>query len=156
MSELAEGIVARLRARGETVATAESLTGGGLCAELTAVPGASDVVRGGLIVYTDQLKIELAGVPRDLLTRAGAVDADVAAYLAAGARARCHADWGIGLTGVAGPGPADGVPAGTVYVGIADAETSSSWRLQLSGDRAAVRRATIEHALRLLGEHLSR
>lgn len=155
MNELAAVVIERLRARGETVATAESLTGGGLCAELTSVPGASDVVRGGLIVYTDQLKIRLADVPRELLERVGAVDGDVAKCIAAGARTKCQADWGIGLTGVAGPGPADGIPAGTVYVGLAGPESTSARRLQLSGDRSAVRQATIEHALRLLGEHLS-
>jgi nicotinamide-nucleotide amidase len=154
MPERATAVIDALRARGETVAAAESLTGGGFCAALTAVPGASDVVRGGLVVYTDDVKVDVGGVPRELLERKGAVDPNVAVRLAEGAREKCGADWGIGLTGVAGPGPSNGVPAGTVYVGLAGPAGTKCWSLQLSGDRARVRQATVEHALRLLREHL--
>lgn len=150
----AAAVVALLRDRGETLAAAESLTGGGLCAEVTAVPGASEVLRGGLVVYTDAVKIALAGVSRDLLDRKGAVDPNVAVRLAEGARERCGSDWGIGLTGVAGPGPSGGVAAGTVYVGLAGPATTRCWSLRIGGDRARVRRVTIEYALRLFGEHL--
>src|SRR5690606_17574795 len=105
--------------RGQTVATAESLTAGLLCAVLTEVPGASAVVRGGLVVYATDLKAGLAGVDRQLLAERGAVDPEVARQLAAGARERCGADWGVGLTGVAGPDPQDGVAPGTVHTGLA-------------------------------------
>src|SRR5919201_5163572 len=111
-----EGLLDLLRRRGETVATAESLTAGMLCAALTDVPGASDVVRGGLVVYATALKHELAGVDAALLAEHGAVHPDVAGMLARGARQRCGADWGIGLTGAAGPDPQDGAAPGTVYL----------------------------------------
>ncbi|GAB3906185.1 hypothetical protein GCM10029964_102560 [Kibdelosporangium lantanae] len=90
------GVVAALRAREETVATAESLTAGLVTAALTSVPGASRVVRGGLVVYATDLKWGLAGVDPDLLAERGAVDPDVAAQLATGARDRCGATWGSG------------------------------------------------------------
>lgn len=155
MSELAASVIVALRDRGETVATAESLTGGGVCAELTSVPGASDVVRGGLIVYADELKVGLAGVPQQLLDERGAVDLEVAELLSAGARERCGADWGLGLTGVAGPGPSDGVAEGTVYVGLAGPTVRLGRLLQAGGGRAGVRTASIEGALQLLREHLT-
>lgn len=155
MSDRAARVVGLLKARGQTVAAAESLTGGGLCAAVTEVAGASDVLRGGLVVYSDDMKVALAGVPRELLDRKGAVDPNVAVRLAEGARERCESDWGIGLTGVAGPGPAGGVPAGTVYIGLAGPTGSRCWSLRVDGGRQRVRQVTIEHALRLLGEHLA-
>lgn len=153
-AELAAAVIDRLRARGETVATAESLTGGGVCATLTSVPGASDVVRGGLIVYADELKVELAGVPEELIWAKGAVDPNIAVLLAEGARERCGATWGLGLTGVAGPGPANGVPAGTVHVGIVGPMAVECRSAVFAGDRDDVRAASIEQALTLLREHL--
>jgi nicotinamide-nucleotide amidase len=102
----------RLKARGETVAVAESLTGGLLAATIVDVPGASAAFRGGLIVYATDLKATLAGVPLPLLDAHGPVDPSVAAALAAGARERCGADWGISTTGVAGPEPQAGQPVG--------------------------------------------
>lgn len=147
-------VVDALRRRGDTVATAESLTGGGVCARLTAVAGASDVVRGGLVVYASDLKTTLAGVDAVLLRRRGAVDPEVARQLADGARSRCAADWGVGLTGVAGPGASDGIAAGTVYVGLSGPATRAGRSLTLSGDRDAVRRQATDAALALLLEHV--
>ena len=112
-------VVSSLARRGLTVATAESLTGGLLAALLTEVPGSSAVVRGGLVVYATDLKVELAGVDHTLLARRGAVDPEVARQLAAGARVRCGADVGVGLTGVAGPDPQDGAAVGTWYCALA-------------------------------------
>lgn len=113
------GEVIRLaKGRGQTIATTESLTAGLLSATLASVPGASAVLRGGLIVYATELKAELAGVDRDLLARVGAVDAMVAEQLAAGAAARCGATMGVGLTGVAGPDPQDGHDVGEVFIGL--------------------------------------
>ncbi|MEP6561032.1 MAG: nicotinamide-nucleotide amidohydrolase family protein, partial [Nakamurella sp.] len=112
-------LLAALAGRGVTVATAESLTGGLLAALLTEVPGSSAVVRGGLIVYATQLKHDLAGVDANLLTERGPVDPVVAAQLADGARRRCGADIGIGLTGVAGPDPQNGIAVGTWFCAIA-------------------------------------
>ena len=115
----AEALIAALRRRGETLAVAESLTGGLLAATLVDVPGASRVFRGGLIVYATDLKATLAGVPAELLAARGPVDPDVAVALARGARERCGADWGLATTGVAGPEPQDGAAVGTVFVAVA-------------------------------------
>lgn len=108
--------VGELARRGWTVATAESLTAGLLTAVLTEVPGASEVLRGGIVCYATDLKASLVGVDADLLARVGPVDPAVAAALARGARERCGARIGVGLTGVAGPEPQGGHAPGTAYV----------------------------------------
>jgi nicotinamide-nucleotide amidase len=158
-------IIAELTERGQTVATAESLTAGMVCVRLTEVPGASAVVRGGLVVYATDLKASLAGVDEKLLKRHGAVHPEVASQLARGARVRCGADWGLGLTGLAGPGEQDGVEAGTVHIGLAAGanvtggdvtgdETIVVRSFRFKGDRARVREASTAAALDLLREHL--
>lgn len=111
-------LIARLASANLTVATAESLTGGLLAALLTEVPGASAVVRGGVVVYATELKATLAGVDAGLLAERGPVDPDVAVALADGARAACGASIGVGLTGVAGPDPQHGMAVGTVFVAV--------------------------------------
>jgi nicotinamide-nucleotide amidase len=136
--------------RGLTVGTAESLTGGLVCAALTSVPGASAVVRGGVIAYATELKALLLGVPADLLSARGAVDPDVAAAMAEGVRGRLGADVGLATTGVAGPDPADGKPVGTVYVAVATPAGTGVTGLQLAGDRAQIRAATVLRILQLL------
>ena len=149
----AEGLtelVAALKTKGETVATAESLTGGLVAAVLTSVPGSSAVVRGGLVVYATPLKHELAGVDADLLAEHGAVHPDVAAQLAAGARAACGATWGIGLTGVAGPDPQDGIEPGVVHIGVSGPEVAEVHTIGVEGNRHQVRAATVAKALDLL------
>lgn len=149
-------ILAELVRRGQTLAVAESLTGGLLAATIVSVPGASNAFRGGLVVYATDLKASLAGVPGDLLAERGPVDPGVAGWLASGARERCGADWGLATTGVAGPDPQNGIPPGTVYVGLAGPDGSRlSRRLDLAGDRQRVRTATVSAALTLLAEHLS-
>jgi nicotinamide-nucleotide amidase len=146
-----ERLVRRLIERGETVAVAESLTGGLLAATLVMVPGVSEVLRGGLIVYATDLKHSLAGVDAELLAQRGPVDPEVAIALARGARERCIADWGLATTGVAGPGPQDGVAAGTVYVALASPNGQAEvLALQVPGDRSHVRQATVDAALGLL------
>jgi nicotinamide-nucleotide amidase len=144
-----------LVARGETVAAAESLTAGLFCATLATVPGASATLRGGVVVYATELKTALAGVPAELLAEHGPVSEQTAVALAEGVRTRCGADWGIGLTGVAGPDPVDGHGPGRVYLGIAGARGTDVVALELSGDRAAVRSAAVasamEHLLACLG-----
>jgi nicotinamide-nucleotide amidase len=147
-------LVLELARRGQTVAAAESLTGGLLCATLVDVPGASLVLRGGLVVYATDLKASLAGVPADLLERQGPVDPDVALALARGARERCGADWGLAATGVAGPDPQDGVEVGTVFVAVADAADARVRRLRLDGDREAIRAGAVAAALDLLRQRL--
>lgn len=153
---LPEEIHELLLARGQTVATAESLTGGLVGAALTSTPGASSTYRGGVIVYSTDLKAEVGGVPAVLLAERGPVDPDVAAALAAGARERLGATWGLGLTGVAGPQPQDDRPVGTVFVGLAGPigpPTVTS--LVLSGDRGTIRAAAVGAALRLLRDSVA-
>ena len=144
-----------LHARGETVAAAESLTAGLFCATLATVPGASATLRGGVVVYATELKTALAGVPADLLAAHGPVSPQTAGALAGGVRDRCAADWGVGLTGVAGPDPVDGHDPGRVYLGIAGARGTDVVQLDLPGDRAAVRAgaaaSAMEHLLARLG-----
>lgn len=150
---VAETLIARFAARSETVAAAESLTAGLFTAALTDVPGASAVVRGGVIVYATDLKASLAGVPAPLLAAEGPVSPQVAAALAAGARDRLGATYGVALTGVAGPDPQAGIAVGTVYVAVAcPAGPGVVRRLDLAGDRAAVRAASVAGALALLEE----
>jgi len=143
-------LVRALERRGETVAVAESLTGGRLAATLVDVPGVSAVFRGGLVVYATDLKSTLAGVPEDLLEERGPVDPDVALALAAGVRERCGADWGLATTGVAGPEPQDGKPAGTVYIACAGPPGAVVRELKLDGDRNAIQRSTVDAVLELL------
>ena len=155
MTAPAAEVIAALTARGATVAVAESLTGGLLTAALTAPAGASAAVRGGLVVYATDLKAALAGVPAPLLDAQGPVSPDVAAALAAGARDRLGATYGLSLTGVAGPDGQGGTPVGTVFAGIAGPGGGEVRRFALTGDRAAVRAASVRAALDLLAERLS-
>ncbi len=138
--------------RGQTVAVAESLTGGLLASALVDVPGASSVVAGGVLAYATRLKEQLLDVPADLLRREGPVHPEVAAAMARGVAARLGADWGLAATGVAGPDPQDGVEPGTVYVGVSGPghAAGSVVQLRLRGDRVTVRTATVAQALDLL------
>ncbi|MDG6104536.1 CinA family protein [Dactylosporangium aurantiacum] len=150
-------VLSVLQERGETLAVAESLTGGLLAAEFVAVPGASLVFRGGLVAYATDLKAALVGVPLPLLNSHGPVDPSVAAALAAGARDRCGADWAAATTGVAGPDPQAGQPVGRVYVAVAGPlpDHAAVRELTLPGDRAAVRAGAVEAAVTLLAERLA-
>jgi nicotinamide-nucleotide amidase len=150
-------LVAALRARGQTLAVAESLTGGLLAATLVEVPGVSKVFRGGLVVYATDLKATLAGGDPSLLAARGAVHPDVAVALAVGATWTCGADWGLGTTGVAGPEPQAGVTVGTVFVGLAGpANVKEVLGLRLNGDRASIRAQAVSAALRLLAATLDK
>jgi nicotinamide-nucleotide amidase len=148
-------VVGMLKARGETVAAAESLTAGLVTSVLTTVPGSSAVVRGGLVVYATELKGTLAGVTPALLDRYGAVHPDVATALAVGARRACGADWGVGLTGVAGPDPQDGVAPGRVYFSLAGSGVTTGHVLDLGGDRDAVRAAAVRAVVDALHDALT-
>lgn len=139
--------VAALRGVGATVATAESLTGGLVCATLVAVPGASDVVRGGVVAYAPVLKTELLGVDTDLIATHGTVDATVAAQMATGVKDRLGATYGLATTGVAGPDPSEGKPAGTVHIAVAGPAGVETRLLSLSGDRASIRAGTVDALL---------
>ncbi|GAA5181714.1 hypothetical protein GCM10023322_17030 [Rugosimonospora acidiphila] len=149
-------LLAALRGRGQTLSVAESLTGGLLAATIVDVPGASAAFRGGLVVYATDLKATLAGVDTGLLAERGPVDPDVAVALARGVCERCGSDWGLSTTGVAGPGPQDGVPAGTVYIGLhGPGGRDEVRRLALTGDRPGIRRAAVRAVLALLAEALA-
>lgn len=150
----AAALLAALTARGQTLAVAESLTGGLLAATIVDVPGASRVFRGGLVVYATDLKASLAGVPAPLLAQHGPVHPEVAVALALGARHRCGADWGLATTGVAGPDPQEGIPVGTAYVAVSGGRETVR-ALALSGSRAEIRRACVTAALDLLSEALA-
>lgn len=143
-------LVAHLTSAGQTLAVAESLTGGLLAARIVDVPGASVVFRGGVVAYATDLKGTLLGVSPELLERNGPVDAQVAAQMADGVRRGLGATWGLSTTGVAGPDPQDGKPPGTVFVGVSGPDGVRTVGLTLAGDRAQVRGATVDAALALL------
>lgn len=139
----------RLRDRGERLAVAESCTGGLLAARVTAVSGASDWLWGGIVAYTVDAKVRLAGLERDWLEAHGTVDADTTRALARRVRRRSGAAWGLAVTGWAGPGGGTAEdPVGTVYVAV-DGPVSRLARLGFEGDRETVRAAAVDGALEL-------
>lgn len=140
-------LVEALRRRGLTVAFCESLTAGLAAATLADTPGASRVLRGGLITYATDLKGLLAGVSAHALHTYGPVSPEVAAEMAEGAREVCLADWGVSLTGVAGPDPQDGHPVGEVWIGYAGEEGVETQKLNLRGNRREIREAAVGKAL---------
>ena len=154
-------LVAELSRRGQTIATAESLTAGLAAATIAGVPGASAVLRGGLIVYATELKHTLAGVSEHSLAADGPVAATTAQALAEGAAERCGATWGVGLTGVAGPDQQDGKAVGTVFAGftgIGPGGSRVAWTtaLRLDGERWEIRSNAVRQALRELLEAVRR
>ncbi|GAB3448192.1 hypothetical protein GCM10027517_33000 [Phycicoccus ginsengisoli] len=148
-------VVAALRSAHLTVGTAESLTGGLVCGALTDVPGASATVRGAVVAYATDLKAAVLGVDAELLARGGAVQPEVAEQMARGVRTVLGVDVGVATTGVAGPDPQDGQPVGTVYVAVASGTRTLVRRLDLPGDRAAVRTGSVAGVLGLLAELLA-
>ena len=138
---------------GRRLATAESLTGGGIGQAITSVSGASAVFAGGVISYTNEVKHAVLGVPMETLNTCGAVSAPVAKAMAEGARRVIGADVAVAVTGLAGPdGDEFGNPVGTVFIGYADESTAFAREYHFSGDRAQVREQTIEAALALILE----
>ncbi|MEP6629992.1 MAG: CinA family protein [Lapillicoccus sp.] len=149
-------LVARLVRRGETVGCAESLTGGLVVARLVDTPGASAVVRGGVVAYATDVKASLLGVDAAVLAARGAVDPEVARQLALGARRVLGAHWGVATTGVAGPDPQDGMPVGCVFVAVAGPRDDDVVveRHDLVGGRALVRAGAVDAVLSLLDRRL--
>jgi nicotinamide-nucleotide amidase len=146
-----------LMMRGATLAVAESCTGGLLAQRLTSVPGSSHYFWGGLIPYSEKLKIKLVGVPEPLLRRKGAVSAEVAEAMARGARRRSGAMIGLGLTGIAGPeGGTPAKPVGTVFISLAERHRAKTERHRFLGDRNRVRWQASQAALELIRRHLLR
>jgi nicotinamide-nucleotide amidase len=154
-ARLAHEVLAALVAQGATVAVAESLTGGLVCAVLTRVAGSSAALRGGVVAYATDLKAALLGVDGDLLAARGPVDPDVAAQMAAGVRTRLDATYGVATTGVAGPDRQAGHDVGTVHVAVRGPRGSTVRSYEFAGDRAAVRRQTVEAALATLAAELA-
>ncbi len=145
----AADLIRALTERGLTVAVAESLTGGLVVAELVSVPGASAVVRGGIVAYATELKHGLLGVDAALLAAGGPIQAAVAEQMASGVRVRLSADLGLATTGVAGPDPQDGHAPGEVWIAVATLTGVRSTRLELGGDREGVRRETVDSVIEL-------
>ncbi|MDF3146004.1 MULTISPECIES: CinA family protein [unclassified Streptomyces] len=158
MSSRAADVVRLLTVKGETLAVAESLTGGLVAAEITAVSGASQAFRGSVTAYATELKHRLLDVDATLLEQQGAVNPQVAVQMAAGVRRALGADWGIATTGVAGPETQDGQPVGTVFVavdgpvgpGSGSAGGGKVEALRLNGDRAEIRMESVRSVLALL------
>jgi nicotinamide-nucleotide amidase len=145
-----EHVLALCRARGLTLATAESCTGGLVAARLTSVPGSSDVVLGGIVAYANEVKERELGVPAELLLEHGAVSAEVAEAMARGARARLGADVAVSVTGVAGPdGGTPEKPVGLVYVHAEGPAGGLGRELSFPGDRASIRARSVVIALHL-------
>lgn len=166
----AQLLVDELRNRNQTISFCESLTAGLAAATLATVPGASDVLRGGLVTYSSDLKVSLAGVNSDILERHGVVSPATAREMARGCRTVCGSDWAVSLTGVAGPDPQDGHQPGEVWIGMSGPRwTASSSAAELAptalsrfalvpgapepvrvlaGDRNGIRAAAVEAALR--------
>ncbi len=141
------------RLEGKSLATAESCTGGGIGAALTAVSGASNVYKGGIISYTNEIKQKLLGVDSGLLGRVGAVSAPVAEAMAKGAGKALNADIAVSVTGLAGPGGDEfGNPVGTVYIGYSDSRITISRHYLFSGSRDEVRQQAVDAALDLILE----
>jgi PncC family amidohydrolase len=157
MADLAERLGAALVARGLSVATAESCTGGLVAHLLTEVPGSSRYLRGGIVAYADDVKRDHLGVPAEVLAAHGAVSAQVALAMAEGARIRLGADLAVGVTGVAGPdGGTAAKPVGLAYVAVTGRGPSEVRRCQWGGDRSENKRLSAEAALELLLAHAER
>ncbi|NQX12981.1 nicotinamide-nucleotide amidohydrolase family protein [Microbacteriaceae bacterium VKM Ac-2855] len=160
MSADAAALIAALTASGSTIACAESLTGGALVSSLVDVPGASAVVRGGVVSYATDVKASVLGVSKERLATHGPVDARVALQMAAGARrvlghGGVPADIGVATTGVAGPEPQGGRAVGTVYIAVSADAVDVVREYLFAGDRAAIRAAAVAAAIALVRESVA-
>ena len=151
VQELAREVIEAAKADGKTIGTAESLTGGLIGSTLTSVPGSSEVYRGGVVSYTNEVKNQVLGVSQELLDEQGAVCAEVSEQMARGAREKLNCDIAISVTGIAGPGGEEpGKPVGTVWMGVCAGGDTKSRLLQLDGSRESIRLKTVEAALQEL------
>ena len=155
MTTLCSEVLDTLRQRGLTLATAESLTGGGIGGALTGISGASEVYKGGVISYVNEVKRDVLGVPQEILDTYGAVSAQTAGHMASGVRKLLKADIAVSVTGLAGPGGDEfGHPVGTVYIGYDSAPKSLVKHCSFKGNREEVRCQTIRAALELVLENM--
>lgn len=148
--EVARAVVIAATLAGRTVATAESLTAGLIASTLASVPGASLVLRGGIIAYATELKVSLLGVPESLISRGGVIQTPVAEAMAEGARRATGADYALACTGVAGPDEQDGHPVGEVHVAVAGPGSMRTHSLTLHGSRDDIRHGTVLIVLGML------
>lgn len=146
---IAQLLIDALRVNGQSVSVAESLSGGLLASALVDIPGASDVFLGGVVAYTIAAKREVLGVGKDALA-CGVVSQEVAIALAIGALDLFGSDYAISTTGVAGPGPQEGIEPGTIWLGCASKSTTGAVLIRLAGDRNQVRTATVNAALEMI------
>ena len=152
MSRVAAEVLSALGRRGWTLGVAESLTGGALCAEIVAVPGASAALLGGVVAYATPVKASVLGVDEELLARYGPVHPQVALEMADGVRSVVGvdgeaADVGVSTTGIAGPESPDGQPVGTVHIGVVTPAASRTRAFLFVGDRESIRAQTVDAAL---------
>ncbi len=153
--EQAEKVVAKLLGAGQTLATAESCTGGLIGHLITGTPGASGCFPGGIIAYSNEIKVRMLGVLEETLQRVGAVSEDVALEMAEGVRSRFGATWGIGVTGIAGPGGGtEEKPVGLVFIAVAGPDGAEVRRNTFSGDRDQVKEQTAGTALDMLQQRI--
>ena len=153
--DVGQALGALLVERGQTLATAESCTGGLLAGLLTEGAGASAFYAGGVITYSNASKTALLGVDPEAVAREGAVSQSVAAQMAEGVRRRLEADYGVGITGIAGPtGGSDDKPVGLVFISVAGPDGVRTTRNVFPGDRSDVRRQSVRKALEMLREQL--
>lgn len=152
--KLEKTVLDLLLARGETLATAESLTGGLLSSRLVGMPGYSSVLKGGVVSYSADLKMSLLGVSEEVVSVNGVVSPECATAMAVGARERCESTYALALTGVAGPEPMEGHPAGTVFLALAHPSGCETRELKLPGDRERIRDYSCVAALDLLRRYL--
>lgn len=146
-----EDIVARLTETEQTVAAAESITGGRLSARLTDGPGASAVFLGGVVSYATEVKVKVLGVPQSIIDEHGVISAECARAMAEGVRELLGSTYGVSTTGVAGPDTQEDQPVGTVFVGVAGPAGTEVEELSLDGDRTEIQMATVGEAMSALG-----
>ena len=153
LDELASRVIEIFRAKGLSLALAESCTGGMIAETITNVAGASDIFYGSAVTYVNSAKEHILGVAHETLEKHGAVSSECAEEMACGARSVYGADVAMSVTGIAGPGGgSEGKPVGTVWFGLATKDGAETFRRRFDGDRAAVRRQTVEEVLRRLAE----
>jgi nicotinamide-nucleotide amidase len=143
-----------LESRDATVASAESLTGGRLAVVFSEVPGSSSTFKGGVVSYATEMKIEVLGVPQEVVDTHGVVSAECAEAMARGVRSLTEATYGVSTTGVAGPADQEGKPPGTVFVGVAGPGGATAVSLDLAGDRTEITQQTVKAALKALEDAL--
>ncbi len=154
---IAEKVVRALQSRSQTLATAESCTGGLIAAAITDVPGASDIFGCGVVSYSNEIKAKLLQVPQEILAQFGAVSPETAAAMARGVQALSGADWNISVTGIAGPGGGSATkPVGLVFMACCCGEEVTVEKHVFSGDRTQVRSQTVATALALLQREIEK